>query len=168
MVPRLRCDGGIISLKVLYTSPPGRPVHSDTNSASLGSIIAMQKLRAMTNHSHFQHCLQPGTHLYNWVDWGIMERPKMPKLQNVRKEDSNPGCLDCESGILPLTYQWGGWFLVYVLVITFYWVTLQIQASFGHDHWKSIFHLLRPPPRYQFLWKIKNVQSCMICRVLPS
>ena len=37
VVPRLRCDGGIRSLKVLYTLPPGRPVHSDTNSASLGS-----------------------------------------------------------------------------------------------------------------------------------
>ena len=56
---------GVLDLEVLYTLPPGRPVHSDTNSASLGSIIAMQKLRAMTNHSHFQHCLQPGTHLYN-------------------------------------------------------------------------------------------------------
>ena len=28
---------------------PGRPVHSDTNSASLGSILAMQQLRATTN-----------------------------------------------------------------------------------------------------------------------
>ena len=26
-------------------SSPGRPVHSDTNSASLGSILAMQQLR---------------------------------------------------------------------------------------------------------------------------
>ena len=41
----------------------------------------------------------------------------MPKLQNVSKEDSNPGCLDCESGILQLTYQWGGWFLVYNYIL---------------------------------------------------
>ena len=32
---------------------PGRPVHSDTNSASLGSILARQQLRATTIHSHF-------------------------------------------------------------------------------------------------------------------
>ena len=43
------------SLKALYTLPPGRPVHSDTNSAALGSILAMQQLRGMTNHTHFQH-----------------------------------------------------------------------------------------------------------------
>ena len=49
------------SLKELkYTLPlvqAHRSVHSDTNSASLGSILAMQQLRATTNHSHFHHCL---------------------------------------------------------------------------------------------------------------
>ena len=44
-------------LKAIYTSPPGRPVHSDTNSASLGSILATQQLRAKTIHSHFHRCL---------------------------------------------------------------------------------------------------------------
>ena len=29
----------------------------------------------------------------------------MPKRRNVSKEDSNPGSLDCESGILPLSYR---------------------------------------------------------------
>ena len=29
----------------LHFSSPGRPVHSDTNSASPGSILAMQQLR---------------------------------------------------------------------------------------------------------------------------
>ena len=37
--------------------PPGSPIHSDTNSTSLGSILAMQQLHAKTNHSHFHHCL---------------------------------------------------------------------------------------------------------------
>ena len=32
---------------------PGRPVHSGTNSASLGSILATQQLGAKTSHSHF-------------------------------------------------------------------------------------------------------------------
>ena len=30
---------------ILHFSSPDRPVHSDTNSASLGSILAMQQLR---------------------------------------------------------------------------------------------------------------------------
>ena len=29
----------------------------------------------------------------------------MPKLRNGSKGDSNPGSLDCESGILPLSYR---------------------------------------------------------------
>ena len=29
----------------------------------------------------------------------------MPKLQNGSKEDSNPGSIDCASGILPLSYR---------------------------------------------------------------
>ena len=29
----------------------------------------------------------------------------MPKLRNSSKGDSNPGSLDCESGILPLSYR---------------------------------------------------------------
>ena len=46
--------------------PPGRPVHSDTNSISLGSILATLQVRASkTNQSHFQHCLSPGTHFFN-------------------------------------------------------------------------------------------------------
>ena len=36
---------------------PDSPVHSDTNSASPGSILATQQLRAKTIHSHFHHCL---------------------------------------------------------------------------------------------------------------
>ena len=44
-------------LKALYTSPPSKPVHSDTNSTSVWSILAMQQLRVRTIHSHFHHCL---------------------------------------------------------------------------------------------------------------
>ena len=47
-------------LKELYTvALPDRPVHSDTNSASPGSILARQQLCAMTIHSHFHHCPEP-------------------------------------------------------------------------------------------------------------
>ena len=34
-----------------------------------------------------------------------MERMKMPNLETVTKRDSNPGSLDCEFGILPLSYR---------------------------------------------------------------
>ena len=34
-----------------------------------------------------------------------MERTKIPNLRNGSKEDSNPGSLDCEYGILPLSYR---------------------------------------------------------------
>ena len=44
----------------LHCLPPsGRPVHSETNSASLGSILAMQQLCAMAIHSHVLHCRIP-------------------------------------------------------------------------------------------------------------
>ena len=79
---------------------PGRPVHFDTNSASPGSILVMQQFRA-TNKSLTLPPLMSGTHLYSWVDWGVVKRTKMPKLRNGSKEDSNPGSLDCGSGVLP-------------------------------------------------------------------
>ena len=41
----------------LHFSSPGRPVHSDTNSASPGSILVMQQLCTATKHSHFHHRL---------------------------------------------------------------------------------------------------------------
>ena len=34
-----------------------------------------------------------------------MERTKCPILETVAKGDSNPGSLDCESGVLPLSYR---------------------------------------------------------------
>ena len=40
-----------------HTPPSGRPVHSDTNSAFLRSILAMQQLRVKTIHSHFHQVL---------------------------------------------------------------------------------------------------------------
>ena len=45
------------------------------------------------------------THLYSWVNWGIVEKMKIPKLWNGREGYSNPGSLDCESGILLLSYS---------------------------------------------------------------
>ena len=50
---------------VSYVSTPDRPVHSNTNSASPGSILAMQQLRATTIHSHV--CMYPGTQLNIYI-----------------------------------------------------------------------------------------------------
>ena len=41
----------------LHVSSPDRLVHFDTNSASPGSILAIQQLRATTKHSNSNHCL---------------------------------------------------------------------------------------------------------------
>ena len=39
----------------------------------------------------------------------------MHKLRNGSKGDSNPGSLDCESGILPLSYRAQYWYTLYVV-----------------------------------------------------
>ena len=36
-------------------------------------------------HIHFHHCLYPGTHLYSWVNLGIVDRTKMSKFRNGSK-----------------------------------------------------------------------------------
>ena len=48
--------------------------------------------------------LPPSISRYSFIhlSWGNMERIKMPELRNGSKGDSNPGSLDCESGILTL------------------------------------------------------------------
>ena len=90
------------SLKSLYTSRPGRPVHSDTNSTSPGSILATQPLRAETIHSHFHHC-QVLIYTAEWTEASWRDR-KCPNFETVAKRDLNIGSLDCESGSLPLSY----------------------------------------------------------------
>ena len=78
--------GEIVSMYAgLYTLPPGRPVHSDTNSASLGSILATQQLRAKTIHSHFHHCLyQVLIYTAEWTGASWSER-KCPNFKTVAK-----------------------------------------------------------------------------------
>ncbi len=48
------CIQPVGPLQACYTSPPGRPVHCNTNSTSPGSILAMQQLSVNTIHSHFK------------------------------------------------------------------------------------------------------------------
>ena len=91
-----------------FTLPPpspGRPVHSDTNSASSGSILAMQQLRATAKSLTFPPL---SIARYSFTQLSQLVRQwrerKFPIFETVAKGDSNPGSLDCESGILPLSY----------------------------------------------------------------
>ena len=88
-----------------YYSSPDRPVHSDTNSTSLGSILVMQQLLANTIFTHISTAVYTQLLIYTAerTDASWRER-KCPIFQTVAKGDSNPGSLDCESGILPLSY----------------------------------------------------------------
>ena len=63
---------------------PGRPVHSDTNSASPGSILAMHQLRA-TNKSitHISTTVYSQVLIYTVETNGaLMERTEMPNIRN--------------------------------------------------------------------------------------
>ena len=75
-------------------------------SASPGSILARQQLRAKTKSITF-----PPLSIvrYSFIQLSRQGRQwregKCPIFQTVTKGDSNPGSLDCESGILPLSYR---------------------------------------------------------------
>ena len=90
----------------LFASP-GRPVHSDTNSASPGSILARQQLRATTKSLT---CPPLSMARYSFIQllsqqWRQWRERKCPIFDTLAKQDSNPGSLDCEYGILPLSYR---------------------------------------------------------------
>ena len=85
---------------------PGRPVHSDTNSASPGSILVRQQLRAKTKSLT---CPPLSIARYSFIQLSQLgpqwRERKCQIFETVAKGDSNPGSLDCESGILPLSYR---------------------------------------------------------------
>ena len=75
-------------------------------SASPGSILAMQQLRATTKSLAFPPL---SIARYSFIQLSQQGRQwregKCPIFQTVAKGDSNPRSLDCESGILPLSYR---------------------------------------------------------------
>ena len=75
-------------------------------SASPGSILAMQQLRATTKSLI---CPPLSIARYSFIQLNRQGRQwragKCPIFQTVAKGDSNPGSLDCDSGILPLSYR---------------------------------------------------------------
>ena len=107
-----RCRSGTVSSPLdrskrftLFASP-GRPVHSDTNSASPGSILARQQLRAKAKSLTFPPLSIARYSFIQLSEQGRQWRErKCPIFETVTKRDSNPGSLDCESSILPLSYR---------------------------------------------------------------
>ena len=88
----------------LHFSSPDRPVHSDTNLASPGSILARQQLRVKTKSLAFPPLSIARYSFIQMSEQGRQWREqKCPIFETVAKGDSNPGSLDCESGILPLS-----------------------------------------------------------------
>ena len=81
---------------------PDRPIHSDTNSASPGSILVRQQLRAKTKPLTFPPL---SIARYSFIQLSQWRERKCPNFETVAKRDSNPGSPDCESGILPLSYR---------------------------------------------------------------
>ena len=85
---------------------PGRPVHSNTNSVSPGSILVMHQLRATTKSPTFPPLSKARYSFVQLSQQGRQWRErKCPIFETVAKRDSNPGSLDCESGFLPLSYR---------------------------------------------------------------
>ena len=75
----------------LFASP-GRPVHSDTNSASPGSILARQELRANAKSLTFPPLSIARHSFIQLSEQGRQWRErKCPILETVIKGDSNPG-----------------------------------------------------------------------------
>ena len=70
------------TLKALYTSPPGRHVHSDTNSTSLGGIHPCCSYCANTIHSHSHHyCEVVFMKLSDLGHWGETKNALASKRQ---------------------------------------------------------------------------------------
>ena len=58
------------------------------------------------NHSHFHNCIMARYSFIQLCQQGRQWRErKCPIFETVAKGDSNPGSLDCKSGILPLSYR---------------------------------------------------------------
>ena len=68
-------------LKTLYTSPPGRPVNSDTNSASPGRILDMLQLTANISTTVYSRVLICAA---EWTRASWRER-KCPNVKTVAK-----------------------------------------------------------------------------------
>ena len=97
-------------------------------SASPESILAMQQLRATTKSLTFPPLSIASYSFIQLSRQGCQWREgKCPIFQMVAKGDSNPGSLDCESGILPLSYraqvvEWDQHWVGYNVIGVYRWI----------------------------------------------
>ena len=99
-----------------------------------GSILAMLQLRAKTKSLT---CPPLSIARYSFIQLSQLGRQwrerKSPIFETVTKGDSNPGPLDCESGILPLSYSAPQVEMVVIIITT-------INTFFVHlKHSERIF-----------------------------
>ena len=74
----------ITQYRALYTSNPGRPVHSNIISTSLGNIQpCCNYCSKIFIHICTTVCNQ--VLIYGWLNWGNVEWTKLPKLQGSNK-----------------------------------------------------------------------------------
>ena len=69
------------SKRFTFVAPPGRPVHSDTNSASLGSILAMQQLR----NDYSLTCPPLSTARYSFIQLSRLRRREVNENAQTSK-----------------------------------------------------------------------------------
>ena len=102
-------------------------------SASPGSILARQQLRAKTKSLTFPPLSIARLLIYTAESTGAsMERTKMPNLRNSTKEGFEPGLTlrdrhDCESDILSMSYR--APLIPYTILILLYFRSLSVPIA---------------------------------------
>ena len=90
----------------LHFLPPLVDLFIPTPTRLPGSILARQQLRAKAKSLTFPPLSIARCSFIQLSEQGRQCRErKCPIFETVTKRDSNPGSLDCESGILPLSYR---------------------------------------------------------------
>ena len=93
--------------RALYFSSPGRPVHSDIKVLGL---VGKHSSHASIMRNDYSLIFPPlSIARYSFIQLSQQGRQLRgricPIFETVAKGDSYPGSLDCESGILPLSYR---------------------------------------------------------------
>ena len=115
-----------------HFSSPGRLVHSDTNSASLGSILTMQKQL----FTHMSTTVYSQVLIYTAESTGIVKRQKYPNYETIAKGIRTWALsLYCVSGILPLSYRAPQCSLIYFFCNTY-------SAKLSEFHIHDDLHIL--------------------------
>ena len=133
---------------------PDRPVHSDINSASPGSILAKQQLLAKTKSLTFPPLSIARYSFIQLSEQGRQWREqKCPIFETVAKGDLNPGSLDCKSGILPLSY------CAQQKIVCFIYFRNEIIISHTLHQYNRVYLI---PPGYGFCFFFIGLRQMLI------